>query len=214
MAISSLTKLNRMHEVFADQDNGKLSRGEVDALAGFYQGLAPRSKATVRSRMVEIYQNSTFTKGQKAFFRNNLENVGFSTEELEGIQGHGPEAFARLPLDEQFERLQKLGGDWGDGHTTEIRDGELPRGAGTQIAKGIVAYEKDYRAENRGDGIDYDFHGEIHSAVYLEEGENGRGKGLVGYMVELGIYTGDHDVDEMLYFNRKGQHVGSEYHGE
>lgn len=214
MAISSLKKLNRMYEVFADQDNGKLSRGEVDALAGFYKGLAPRSKATVRDRMVEIYRDSTFTKGQKEFFRNNLEVIGFSTEELEGIKGVGAEAFAKLPLDEQFERLQQLGGDWGDGYTTDIPDRGIPRGASAQIAKGIAAFEKDYKAERRGDDIDYDFHGEMRSAVYLEEGDNGKGKGLVGYMVELGIYTGDHDVDEMLYFNRKGQHIGSEYHGE
>lgn len=214
MALSSLNKLNRMYEVFADQDNGKLSRGEVDALAGFYKGLAPRSQASVRDRMVEIYRDSAFTQGQKAFFRNSLEQVGFTTEQLEGIVGHGPEAFARLPADEQFERLQQLGGDWGDGHTEALRARDLPRGAATQIAKGLAAFERDYKAERRGDGVDYDFHNTNYSAIYLEEGPDGKGKGLVGYQVEQGIYTGDHDIDEMLYFNRKGQLVGNEYHGE
>ena len=73
---------------------------------------------------------------------------------------------------------------------------------------------REYRAGRADDGIDYDFHGENYTTVYLAEGENGRGKELVGYMVELGIYTGDHDVDQMLYFNRKGQYLGNEYHGE
>ncbi|MCA9555980.1 MAG: hypothetical protein KC933_38500 [Myxococcales bacterium] len=214
MAMSSLTKLNRMHQVLTQEDDKKLSRGEVDALAGFYQGLASRSQATVKPRMIEIYRDSSYAKGQKEFFRNALEKVGFTTEELEGIQGNGAEAFAKLPLDEQFERLQRIGGDWGDGFSVATRKADLPRGAGAAIARGIADFEREYRAGRADDGIDYDFHGENYTTVYLAEGENGRGKELVGYMVELGIYTGDHDVDQMLYFNRKGQYLGNEYHGE
>lgn len=214
MGMSSLDKLNAMHAAFVDRDNGRLSRGEVDALAGFYDGLAPRSQATIRDRMIEIYRESSFSRGQKSFFRNMLEDVGFTTEQLEGIEGHGAEAFAKLPRDEQLERLKRLGGYWGDGHSPQIEARDIPRGARTQIAKGIAAFEKDYRAERAGDGIDYLFHSERYQAVYLEQGEDGRGKGLVGYMAELGIYTGNHDVDQMLYFDRRGQLLGSQYHGE
>jgi hypothetical protein len=89
MAMSSLTKLDRMYQLLTAGDDNKLSRGEVDALAGFYKGLAPRSQATVKARMVEIYRDSTYSAGQKSFFRNALEDVGFTTEELEGIKGNG-----------------------------------------------------------------------------------------------------------------------------
>jgi hypothetical protein len=91
---------------------------------------------------------------------------------------------------------------------------DLPRGVAAALAGGIADFEASYKAERAGDGVDYDFHGEAYTAVYLEAGANGKGKDLVGYMVELGIYTGDHDVDQMLYFNRKGQFLGNEYHGE
>lgn len=214
MALPSLQKLNALHSTFVDQDNGRLSRGEVDAIAGFYKGLPARSQDSIRDRMIEIYRESTFSRGQKDFFRNLLQGAGFSTEELEGISAKGAEGFAKLPKAEQFDRLVQLGGDWGDGFSVKIASKDIAPGARSAIAKNIAAFEKDYRAERAGDGIDYMFEGERYQAVYLEEGAHGKGKELVGYMAELGIYTGDHDVDQMLYFNRKGEALGSRYHGE
>ena len=52
------------------------------------------------------------------------------------------------------------------------------------------------------------------SAVYREQGSAGRGKELLGYVIEQPIYADDHDVDRRYYFNLKGALLGDEYCGE
>ena len=53
----------------------------------------------------------------------------------------------------------------------------------------------------------------IIKAIY-EPDHNGKAGALVGYTVDLGIYSDDHDVDRRLSFSRAGVQVGDEYIGE
>lgn len=210
MRLSSLDKLNQLAKTFVDQDDKKLGRGEVDALAAFYGGLAPAEQAKIEPRLAELYQTSRFDRGQKAILLDRLTRAGVSAEKLEGVVGTGADAFAALGKVAQLHKLQELEG--GAGFSKDITAGAIPPGARVKVEAGIERFQTDY--EKKAHGEPPEFGDRTYHAIYLEEGANGRGKELVGFAVQLGIYHDDHDVDQMLFFNGKGQLLGNDYRGE
>lgn len=204
-----------MMETFVDKGDKKLGRGEVDAIAGFIGGISKRSlgAAGVRDRILDIYRNTEFSTGQRAWFLQGLERAGFTEAELEGVNPNTAEGFAMMSHTAQADHILELANR--DGVVSATTPGRAAAGARTQILKAIEAYKERY-AEDHGIDLNQEepFEGETWERIFLEEDTRGRGKGHVGYRVELHIYHSDHQVDEMLYFNRKGEFLVDRYHGE
>lgn len=214
---SSLQKLDAMMKIFVDEGDGKLGRGEVDAIAGFVNGISSRSlgAAGVRDRIIDIYRSSTFATGQKAWLLQGLERAGIPATELEGVDPNTAEGFAKMSKTAQADRILQLAGDWGDGYTRAITQAQVPTGARNQILREVEAFKADYLRDHT---IDPDIgdpfeEGLSFGKIFLSQDDRGRGKEHVGYQAEVHIYVGA-QVDEMLYFNRKGELLTSEYHGE
>lgn len=210
--ISSANKLEGMYALFTEQDDKKLGRGEVDALAGWYGGLHTNSKRAVKARMLEIYNQSDYQRGQKEWFREGLLRAGLTMAEIEGVDPNTPDGFAMMSKEAQFDRLLELRGFWGDGTERDIAWNQINAGARPKIRRAIEDFKDDFERDHHGpDGV-Y-FHDERATAIYLGESDSGRAQGLVGYSVELGIDTG-HEADRTLFFNRAGEHLGTQYTGE
>lgn len=208
--LRSIDKLDAMVKTFVDRDDKKLGQGEVEALAAFYGGLPKASQAKVRDRLVEVYRDSSYTKGTKARFLEALTAQGLPIDKLEGVVENNATGFLKMSKEAQFERMKGLASDWGDGFSKDITKRAVPAGARTAITAELEKFETKYLRDSPAAEL-----GEpSFRAVYLEEGRDGRGKELVGYAVLQPIYAEDHDVDQTHFFNVKGQHLGHEYSGE
>lgn len=214
MAIyASIDRLNRMHQLFTQEGNKKLDRGEVDALAAFHSGLSSSSKAKIHDRMIEIFQTSKYSKSQENRFRNMLQDGGFSLSELAGVDENTIQGFLALDPESQFEKLAEIDNEWADlGVSKSIEWSDIGASARSKIEAQLDEIEESIK-ENHGEETWVETPGSI-KALYLEAGSDGAGKKLAGFSFEIPIYTGDHDVDEAHFFTVKGDHVGDEYRGE
>jgi hypothetical protein len=203
---SSLDRLNAMHSLFTTQGNGRLDAGEVDALAGFHKGLSGTSQDKIHDRVVELYQGSKFSAGQKDRLRGLLQTQGFTMKELEGADPSTAAGFAKLPLSAQLERLQELGAEGSeDGVSKKVKLSSLDMITQGKLKAGLAKVEKQIMAEH---GPDTTIGTAELRSIAL------KGSSVVGFVFEVPIYANEHDVDEAHYFNLKGQHLGSEYVGE
>ncbi|MEW5852007.1 MAG: hypothetical protein AB2A00_24680 [Myxococcota bacterium] len=212
--MNALTKLNRMYELFTTGDDKKLNPGETEALAGFFRGLTEAGKAKVKERVIEIYQEASYAPGQRDKFMRDLSQAGISVQELEGNTGETGADLARMTKAAQLDRLQTLdSGDsgGGEGFSKDVRKSDVARDAQAAIASKLEQFKKGVQREHHDEA---EFGDLSWRAIYREEGANGRGKELMGYAVEVPIYADEHDVDETLYFNVKGQFAGNVYSGE
>lgn len=212
--LNATDKLTKMYELFTRKDDRKLNPGETEAMVGYYKGLTPAGQTKVKDKLVEIFREATYASGQRDRFMRDLLGVGFSLADLEGTAGDTAASFLKLSKSAQFEKLQSLfsaDGVSGDGFTKEIRPADAARDAKARITTEL---------DKIGDKLQrtYDNQAELGdptwSAVYREQGSSGRGKELLGYVVELPIYAEDHDVDRRYFFNLKGVLLGDEYCGE
>jgi hypothetical protein len=213
-ALNAVNKLNRLVDLFTKGDNAKLDRAETDAIAGYYSGLPEAGKAKVKDRLIEVYQTSTFARGQKSHFMDLLVRSGISIEELEGVKGDTGAGILRMSKAAQLETVSRFyvgegGGE--EGFSKDVRPSDVARDASAKIKTALSKHEKDMLRDH---GDETSVTPQTWQAIYREEDSRGRGKELLGYAVEVGVYTGDHDVDEVLFFNIKGEHLGTEYIGE
>lgn len=207
---SSLDRLNAMHQLFTAQGNGKLDAGEVDALAAFHGGLDTNSRAKIHGRVVEMYQTSTFSTGQRDRMRGLLQKGGFTMKELEGADPATASGFAKLPKTAQLERIMELASEYADdGATKVVKLKNLDMVTRGKLTSALSKVEKDIMKEKGSDATI----GDIELRQVFVVNQAGK-REQVGYRAEVPIYANDHDVDEAHYFNLKLQHLGSEYVGE
>ncbi len=207
---SSLDRLNAMHNLFTAQGNGRLDAGEVDALAAFHGGLKGESKAKVHDRLVELYQGSTFSAGQKDRFRAQLQAGGFTLGELEGVDPNSAAGFAKLSKGAQFDRITELASDYADdGATKATKLSSLDMLTRGKLQAALTKVEKQIMKEKGADALI----GDIELRAVFVKGAGGKQE-QVGFRAEIPIYADEHDVDEARYFSMKGVHLGSEYVGE
>jgi hypothetical protein len=214
--LTSTDKLNKMIDLFTKGDNGKLDRAETDALAGYYGGLPDAGKAKVKARLVEVYQTSTFAGGQRDRFRDALTAQGLPLRELEGVAGDTGATILKMSKGAQLETLSRFDtdeGGGGDGFSKTIRPQDAARDAGAKIKAALGAFDKKLTRDNAGDES-FALGDKQWRALYREPGAHGRGQEVLGYAVTVPIYANDHDVDQALYFNIKGEQVGKIYVGE
>jgi hypothetical protein len=212
--LNAVDKLNKMYELFTKGDDRKLNSGETDALVGYYKGLTPAGQTKVKTKLVEIFREAKYDRGQRDRFMQDLLGVGFTLTDLEGTAGDTAASFLKLSKSAQFEKLQALfgaGGMVGDGFTKEINAADVARDAKARITT---------KMDTIGEQLQRKYHNEAElgdptwSAVYREQGSAGRGQELLGYVLELPIYAEDHDVDRRYFFNLKGDLLGDVYCGE
>lgn len=207
---SSRDRLDAMHNLFTAQGNGRLDAGEVDALAAFHGGLKGDSKAKIHDRMVELYQGSTFSAGQKDRFRGLLQQRGFTVSELEGADPKTAAGFAKLSKGAKFDRITELAADGSDEGTTKVTQlsglDMMTRG---KLQAALTKVEKQIMKEKGPDAII----GDVELRSVFVTGAGGKSE-RVGFRAEIPIYADDHDVDQAHYFDLKGVHLGSEYVGE
>jgi len=212
--LNAVDKLNKVYELFTKGDDQKLNSGETEALVGYYKGLTTSGKTKVKSKLVEIFREAQYDRGQRDRFMSDLLGVGFTLADLEGTAGDTAATFLKLSKTAQFNKLQALdtgesGG--GDGFSKDIRASDAARDAKARITTELDKINEKVQRE-------YHNAAEIGDpawrAVYLEQGSAGRGKELLGYALELPIYADDHDVDRTYYFNLKGDLLGDAYCGE
>jgi hypothetical protein len=205
--IDTVTKLNSMYELFTKRDDGKLTSGEVEALAGFYAGLPAAGKAKAKDRLVAIFQSSQYTTGMKERFKKALLGAGLHEADLKAKPAGGMTSVEKEALFDKLSSLSEDGG--GDGVTKTISMAKVPWDLQSPLQDALEALKtrtlkKDANAE---------FGDVLIKAIY-EPDKNGKPGPLAGYTIELGIYSDDHDVDRRLSFSRTGVQVGDEYVGE
>ena len=213
--LNATDKLTKMYELFTQNDDRKLNPGETEAMVGYYKGLTPAGQTKVKDKLVEIFREATYASGQRDRFLRDLLGVGFTLADLEGTAGDNAASFLKLSKTAQFEKLQALlgwdGGVSGDGFGKEIRPSDVARDAKARITTEL---------DKIGDQLQREYHNQAElgdptwTAIYREQGSNGRGKELLGYAVEQPIYADDHDVDRRYFFNLKGDLLGDVYCGE
>lgn len=79
---ASSDKLAGLHRLFT-ADDGRLGRGEVDALAAFYAGCSRSDQQALREELLDLYHGSRYEDGQRSFFRSCLLRAGLSRWELD-----------------------------------------------------------------------------------------------------------------------------------
>ncbi|MBN2359514.1 MAG: hypothetical protein JXR83_08660 [Deltaproteobacteria bacterium] len=212
--LDAITKLDKVYQLFTKSDDHMLNPGETEALVGYYKGLTAAGKTKVKRKMIEIFREAEYERGQRDRFIHDLLGVGFTLAELEGTSGDTAATFLRLSKSAQFTRLQDLDcGETGgsEGFCKNVRPGDVARDARSRIAAELDRIG--YRLQREHD--DEAELGEARwRAVYREQGSSRRGEELLGYAVELPIYADDHDVDRTYYFNLKGELLGDVYCGE
>ena len=213
--LNAVDKLSKMYELFTTGDDRKLNPGETEALVGYYKGLTPAGQTKVKAKLVEIFREAQYVSGQRDKFMQDLLGVGFKLADLEGTSGDTAASFLKMSKSAQFEKLQALlgadGGLPGDGFGKEIRPSDVARDAKARITTEL---------DKIGDKLQREYHDAAElgdptwSAVYREQGSAGRGKELLGYVIEQPIYADEHDVDRRYFFNLKGDLLGDVYCGE
>lgn len=204
--LDTVGKLNKMYELFTRADDGKLTSGEVEALAGYFKGLPDTGKAKAKERLVAIYQSSDYTPGMKERFKKALLSAGLSARELSAT-GPGPNS---VDKDKVLDTLNRLSDDGaGEGATKTISFAKLPWDVQPSITDALEALKAKTLRKDR----DATFGDPIIKAI-SEPAKNGRAGALVGFTVELPIYADEHDVDRRLSFSKSGVQVGDEYVGE
>lgn len=204
--LDTVSKLNSMYELFTRRDDGKLTSGEVEALAGFYAGLPAAGKAKARARLVDIFQASGYTAGTRERFKQALIAAGLPEAALTA-RPTGMNSVQKEALLERILDLSEDGG--GEGVTRTITMAKVPWEVQSPINDALDAVKKKTLKQDP----DAEFGDVLIKAVYEATG-NGRAGALVGYTVELGIYSDAHDVDRRYTFSRDGVQVGDEYVGE
>ena len=213
--LNAVDKLNKMYELFTKGDDRKLNSGETEALVGYFKGLTPAGQTKVKAKLVEIFREAQYDRGQRDRFMQGLLGVGFKLADLEGTAGDTAASFLKMSKSAQFEKLQGLlgwdGGLAGDGYGKEVRPSDVARDAKARITTEM---------DRIGDKLQREYHNDAElgdptwTAIYREQGSNGQGKELLGYAVEQPIYAEDHDVDRRYFFNLKGDLLGDVYCGE
>ncbi len=231
----SIDRLNAIYNIFTSQGNGKLDRGEVDALAAFYEGLSRSSKSKVRDRLIDIFQTSHFSRGQEQRFLNLLKAQNFSVGELLNIDPNDPTLFTTLPVAEQYDQLTDIydavfgwrGYESPQNNPFGARANVIVDNVKSQVESFLLerlnreleddgfAPVDSFDSYDVNDSIDFyadPSEGFISELRELDDEDNMTGE-LLGYVVYQPIYVGA-DVDEAYFFNRDGEYLGDLYQGE
>lgn len=205
--ISQLDKLNGMVELFM-KDNGKLDYGEVDALAAFYDGLDSYSQQGVKPRLIEIYQKSEYSPGQKEKFSRLLEGSGFTRKDL-GEKDLSTAEFLAFPSEKQFAYLKGAKSE----QINEIKPKDVAKAARARINNELKSQQQQLKQANP--KIAYQFGEQNWNAVHLPKKLDGSMGGIVGYIVHWVITADEYaGVDEDYYFNLNGKYLDHIYRGE
>jgi hypothetical protein len=205
--IDTVAKLNSMYELFTKKDDGKLTSGEVEALAGFYAGLPAAGKAKAKERLVAIFQSSQYTTGMKERFKKALLGAGLHEADLKAKPSGGMTSVEKEAIFDKISTLSEDGG--GDGVTKTITMAKVPWDLQSPLQDSLEALKKKTLKKDP----NAEFGDVLIKAIYEPE-KNGKPGALAGYTVELGIYADDHDIDRRLSFSTRGVQVGDEYVGE
>lgn len=205
----SLDRLNAMASLFTTQGNGTLDVGEVDAIAAFDKALPAASRQKLHQRMIELYQDSKFSSGQKGRMLELLQGQGFTLLELEKVDPQSAAAFAKLSKAAQESKIRELGGLYSDENNTKPQKlsglDTITRG---KLQAAMNKAEKDIKKEH---GAQTEVAPAELKAVFTV---NAAGKDeKVGYVFLMPYYTG-HDGSREYYFNLKGEGLGFEKYSE
>ncbi len=208
--LSSSAKFDAMVNVFSAAD-GKLNRGEVDAIAGFYKGLSPTSQAKIADQVTALYRGASYWSGQQERFFHLLVDAGLPLPTLEGQSGDSVQGFASLSHVAQFESMSEHVFGWsGDyDHLPKIVAADIPLGPRAKISVQI----KKFIAENlKEDQVEDSMDTGWHSSHLMDE--NGKIGEQIGYLVQVVTEYGGATGANLHFFNLKGEHIGKEYNGE
>ncbi len=204
--LGAVGKLNELYELFTRVDGGKLTSGDVEALAGYFKGLPDSAKAKARKRIVAIYRSSAYSVGMKARFKKALLDAGLTPGEL------SPSSVLAPPLDKPalVASLKRLSDDGeGAGLTKTITLTRIPTGAQPFVKAAIEALKRETVQKDPNS----EFGDPLVKVIFSTPRDAGAAE-LIGFTVEQPVYTEDHEADRRLYFAPSGEQVGDEYVGE
>jgi len=214
---SSMDRLNAMVDLFTDRGNKKLDAGEVQALAGFYGGLKSNSRAKIRDRMVEIYQNADYSAGQQDRFRELLESRGFGRGELEGVDPTTPSGLGDMSDAARSEHLGEIWSDHMDyspqySALREVQAGDVTDAAMAKITAAVQEFIDSEQAalDRSGEDDPNVYEGEMRVIHMVDDNGDPDLSTKVAIGVEVHQTFGNGGNTQAMFFDLAGEHIGNE----